>query len=55
MTGVVVMVVGWWVMVVGVVVGDVGVVMVVGDRGLCWMVNFRQNLNFEFGGHLRTI
>ena len=42
------MVVGWWVMVVG-------VVMVVGDRGLCWIVNFRKNLNFEFGGHLRTI
>ena len=36
--------------VVGVMV--VGVVMVVGDRGLCWMVNFRQNLNFEFGEHM---
>ena len=48
MTVVGVMVVGWWVMVVG-------VVMVVGDGGLCLRVNFRQNLNFEFGGHLRTI
>ena len=37
--------------VVGVMV--VGVVMVVRDVGLCSRVNFRQNLNFEFGGHLR--
>ena len=38
MTVVGVMVVGWWVM--------VGVLMVMGDRGLCWRVNFRQNLKF---------